>query len=99
MHEILVKFIKGKVNLYLILSSQRVFFNKPDLGYKPNGSFSNIFHARKKPNCPSFKSNFYNKLGNLDPYCYSKLNDLRWYKGNKYRLFKVTITLDLKIFG
>lgn len=63
----------GNDNLYLILSNQRVSYNKNELVYK----FSNICHVRKKSNRPTFKYNICNNLSHLEPYLYEKLNDLR----------------------
>lgn len=32
--------------------------------------------------CLIFKCNFCNKMDHLEPYCYAKLNDLKWSKEN-----------------
>lgn len=85
----------GKAKLNLILSNQIYFYNKNGLVYKPNKSFSNIFHAKNKFNRHTFKYNFCNKLGHLEPYC-SKLNDLKSFKINNFRSIKITNTLGSK---
>lgn len=56
-------------------------YNKTGLGYQPNKSFISISHDRNKSNHYVLKCKYYNKIGHLETFCYSKLNGLRWSKG------------------
>lgn len=72
LHETLEKLTKVKNKIYLILNNQRASYN--GLGYKPNRSFGNMCHARKKSSRSTFKWIFFNKLGHFEPYYYAKCN-------------------------
>lgn len=69
LHETLEKFTKGKNNIDLLLSNIRVSFNKNSVGYEQIKPLNNVWHAKKKSNCPLFKGKLYNKLIHLEPFC------------------------------
>lgn len=42
LHNTLRKFTKGRDKLYLLLSNQRIFYNKVSLGYEPKNNAKSI---------------------------------------------------------
>lgn len=64
LHNTLDKFIK-KINLNLILGTQRATYNKIGLSYKPKNNvniFSNICHVNRSSKYNVFKCNYCNKM-------------------------------------
>lgn len=69
--EILSKFIKGRDNLYMILSNQRASYNKVGLGYQPNNNakyFMSICIPKKKNNHTIHKCNYCYIIEHIEPY-------------------------------
>lgn len=70
LHETLGKFAKEKGNLDLILSIQRSFLNKTELGFKSGRSHIKGFN-RNKVNHPIYKYSYCDKFSHLEPFCFN----------------------------